>query len=60
MNETKLDHEITDNLLSIEGYTLHKENRNRSRGGVAVYVRNSFKHNRRTDIPDGTFELVCI
>ena len=25
-----------------------------------MYVRNSFKHNRRTDIPDKSLELVCI
>ena len=60
VNKTKLDNEITDNLLSIEGYSLHRKDRNRSGGGVAVYVRNSFKHNRRTDIPDKSLELVCI
>ena len=42
MNETKLDIEITNNLLEIEGYTLHREDRNRNGGGVAVYVCNSF------------------
>ena len=25
-----------------------------------MYVRNSLKHNRRTDIPDKSLELVCI
>ena len=60
VSETKLDSEITDNLLEIEGYTLHREDRNRSGGGVAVYVRNSLKHNRRTDIPEKSLELVCI
>ena len=60
VNETKLDNEITDNLLEIEGYTLHREDRSRNGGGVAVYVRNSLKHNRRTDIPDKSLELVCI
>ena len=58
VNEAKLDNEITDNL--IEGYTLHREDRNKSGGGVAVYVRNLLKHNRRTDIPDKSLELVCI
>ena len=60
MNETKLDSEITDDLLEIEGYTLHREDRNRNGGGVAVYVRNSLKHNRRTAIPDKSLELICI
>ena len=59
-NETKLHNEITDNLLKIEGYTLHREDRNRNGGGVAVYVRNSLKHNRRMDTPDKSLELVCI
>ena len=60
VNETKLDSKITDDLLQIEGYTLHREDRNRNGGGVAVYVRNSLKHNRRTDIPDKYLELICI
>ena len=57
MNETKLDNEIIDNLLAIEGYTLHREDRDRSGGGFALNVRNSLKHNRRTD---KSLELVCI
>ena len=60
MNETKLDCEITDDLLEIEGFTLHREGRNRNGGGVGLYVHNSLKHNRRTDIPDKSLELVCI
>ena len=60
VNETKLDNEITDNLLEIEGYTLHREDRNRNGGGVAVYVHNSLKYHRRTDIPDKSLELICI
>ena len=60
VNETKLEKEITYNLLEIEGYSVHMEDRNRYGGGVAVYMRNSLKYNRRTDIPDKSLELVSI
>ena len=60
INETKLDETIADSLLGVEGYALHREDRNRHGGGVAVYVRNSIKHHRRTDIPEGTLEFVGI
>ena len=60
VNETKPDSEISDNLLEIRGSTLHREDRSRNRGGVAVYVWNSFKPNRPTDTPDSSLELVCI
>ena len=29
-------------------------------GGVTVYVRNSIKHRRRTDLPEGTPEFIAI
>ena len=51
INETKLDETIADSLLGVEGYALHREDRKRHGGGVAVYVRNSIKYHRRTDIP---------
>ena len=60
VNETKVDSKITDDLLEIEGFTLHREDRSRNGSGVAVYVRNSIRHNRRMDLPDKTLELVCI
>ena len=41
INETKLDETIADSLLGVKGYALHREDRNRHGGGVAVYVRNS-------------------
>ena len=42
------------------GVSLHREDRNRNGGGVAVNVRKSLKHNRRTDIPDKSLEFIFI
>ena len=46
INETKLDSTIADNLLGIYWYALHRWDRDRHVGGVAVYVRDSLKHHR--------------
>ena len=38
INETKLDRTITDSLLGVDGYALHRRDRDRYGGGVAVYL----------------------
>ena len=43
VNKTKLDNEINDYLLEIEGDTLHRGDRNRNGRVVAMYVCNSLK-----------------
>ena len=60
INETKLDSTITDSLLGVDGYALHRRDRDRHGGGVAVYVRESLKHHRRRDIPEGGLEFIGI
>ena len=60
INETKLDSTIADNLLGVDGYALHRRDRDRHGGGVAVYVRDSLKHHRRRDIPEGGLEFIGI
>ena len=52
------DSNIADNLLGVDGYALHRRDRDRHGGGVAVYVRDSLKHHRRRDIPEGGLEFV--
>ena len=41
LNETRLDNRITDKSLDIENYSLFRKDRNRSGGGVALYVKKS-------------------
>ena len=60
INETKLNSTIVDNLLGVDGYALHRRDRDRHGCGVAVYVRESLKHKRRRDIPEGGLEFIGI
>ena len=60
VNETKLDSTIADSLLGVDGYAMHKQDRDRHGGGVAVYVRDSLKHHRRRDIPEEGLEFISI
>ena len=39
INETKLDRNIDDALVSIEGYSIKRCDRNRNGGGVALYIK---------------------
>ena len=59
INEKKLDSTIADNLLAIDGYALHMRDRDRHEE-VAVYVRDSLKHHRRIDIPEGGLEFLVL
>ena len=60
INETKFDSAIIDSLLGVNGYALHRRDRDRHGGGVAVYVRESLKHHRWRDIPEGGLEFIGI
>jgi hypothetical protein len=41
LNETRLDSDVNDACLALDGYSLFRKDRSRSGGGVALYVRNS-------------------
>ena len=41
IKETNLDENIKYDLVSIEGYTIRRRDRNRHGGGVAIYIRDS-------------------
>ena len=41
LSETRLDSEITDNEVKIDGYNLFRRDRNRNGGGVDIYVKES-------------------
>ena len=44
INETKLDATIPDSLITIPGYDIIRNDRNKSGGGVCFYVRSSINY----------------
>ncbi|XP_035688766.1 uncharacterized protein LOC118424326 [Branchiostoma floridae] len=60
LSETHLDDTISDAELHIAGYYLYRLDRNRSGGGVAIYVSEAFTHSRRSDLQQPGLEaLFC-
>ena len=60
VNETHIDDTINDFELGIAGYTLHRNDRNRHGGGVALYIRNDIKHKVRNDLSMEGIESLCV
>ena len=62
INEAKLDENIHDDLVSVEGYTIRRRDRDRNRhgGGVAFYTRDLVcdKCKLRNDIPVSSLETI--
>ena len=52
LNETRLDETISNSEISIDKYTLVRNDRTRHGGGVAMYIRNSINFNLRNDLHD--------
>ena len=44
LNKTNLDDSITNNELLLTGFTVHRRDRNRNGGGVALYVHDTFRN----------------
>ena len=59
-NETRLDETISNSEISIEKYTLVRNDRTRHGGGVAMYIRNSINFNHRNDLHDEALEFLCV
>jgi len=60
LNETRLDETICDSEMSIDKYTLVRNDRSRHGGGVAMYIRNSICFKVRTDLQDEALEFLCV
>jgi exonuclease III len=53
LNETRLDHSISDDLVTIPNYDIIHNDSNRNGSGVCIYVRNSINYrNLSHTIPD--------
>ena len=60
LNETKINDEISDEFLRIDGFpNIIRKDRTRYGRGVAVYVKNGIKFSERSD-PDSDLESVSI
>ena len=60
LNETKINDEISDEFLRIDGFqNIIPKDRTRYGGGVAVYVKNGIKFSERSDL-DSDLESVSI
>ena len=50
INESKVDELTPDNEISIPGYNFIRKDRNRSGGGVVLYIRDNIPFSNREDL----------
>ena len=60
MNETRLDKQITDSIVNINGYSIARHDRNRDGGGVAIFYRNCINVALRNDLIPEDLEAICV
>ena len=60
INETRLDPNITDNMISLDGYDVIRKDRSRNGGGVCIYLRSSINYKIRKDLVPPELEAVCV
>ena len=59
-NETRLDLNISDGLIHIDGYEVVRKDRSRNGGGVCIYLRSSINYKIRSDLIPPELEAVCL
>ena len=59
-NETRLDANITDNMINLDGYDIIRKDRSRNGGGVCIYLRSSINYKIRDDLVPSELEAVCV
>ena len=59
-SETRLDANITDNMINLDGYDIVRKDRSRNGGGVCIYLRSSINYKIRDDLVRSELEAVCI
>ena len=60
LSETRLSKAIIDSAVELEGFDIHRKDRDTNGGGVAIYVNSTISHNRRYDIDDPLLEIVAV
>ena len=60
INETRLDLNVSDNMVDLRGYNIVRKDRSRHGGGVCIYLRNTINYTVRHDIVPAELESVCV
>ena len=60
INETKLGEFMPSSLVSVDGYSLERKDRNFFGDGVAIYIKNTINHEVIKNTPETTLEILCI
>ena len=60
VNETRLDDTISSGEVTVPGYALERNDRNRDGGGVALYIRNTINYERLFDLECESLEWIGI
>jgi exonuclease III len=60
INETKLDLFDPDSLIDLPGYACIRKDRNKTGGGICIYVRNSINFTRKPNLEDRSLEMITI
>jgi len=60
LDETRLSKDIKNPEVDVEGFEIHRKDRDVNGGGVAIYVNSGISHNRRYDIDDPLLEIVAV
>ncbi|CAB3979113.1 RNA-directed DNA polymerase from transposon BS [Paramuricea clavata] len=59
INESKIDNQISNNEIHIDGFNIICKDRNRFGGGVVLYVRQNISFSDRIDLIPDELEMVC-
>ena len=60
MNETRLDNSISDQEISLKGYSSVRKDRNRQSGGVAVFISSVIPFIYETELSDTNLEIIWL
>ena len=60
LNETKVDNDVPDQTIDINGYRIERKDSTSRRGVIATYLRDYLSHTVRRDIVDYKLEIICV
>ncbi len=58
--ETWLNNGISNTEVDINGYCIERHDRNSQGGGVAIYIKDGLKYERKLELEEPQFETLCI
>ena len=60
LNKTKVDNDVPDQIIDIDGYKNERKDRTSRGGGIAIYLRYYLNCTVRRDIVDFGLEIICV